>query len=315
MENFAETRAFAQRAEALGFYAVSVNDHFFLDGSVWNPRTPQLECLTTLGALALATRSIRLAPLVVSMSFRNPALLAKMLSTLDHISDGRVIAGVGAGWFRDEYAAYGYPYPSNADRIAQLADGVKLLKAMWTQDAPSYRGRFYNIERAWNFPKPIQQPHPPLLIGGSGRPILKVAGEHADIVNLIPPIRAGVLEVSEWVAFDDDELRRRIRWTREYAQSAGRDPDSIELSGYSRVLIARDQNDLNCLFDQTIAPAGIRSIDEAKRSLRLLIGTPDEIRGETRRRIEQFGFTYFVMQIPSLAMLDLFGSEILPAFA
>src|SRR5208282_424235 len=129
--DFAETRAMAESAEALGFDSVSLDDHFFVRGLMETTQTPHLECYTTLAALAAVTQRVRLVQTVTSMSYRNPALLAKMTSTLDHISGGRVTVGVGAGWFREEYHAYGFPYPSNAERIDQLADGIKGPKAMW----------------------------------------------------------------------------------------------------------------------------------------------------------------------------------------
>ena len=126
--DFAATRAMAERAEALGYHSVSMDDHFFMRGLMETPQTPHLECFTALSALAAITKRVRLVQMVTSMSYRNPALLAKITSTLDHISGGRVTVGVGAGWFREEYAAYNFPYPSNAERIDQLADGIKLSR-------------------------------------------------------------------------------------------------------------------------------------------------------------------------------------------
>src|SRR5579864_6815449 len=147
--------------------------------------------LTTLSAIAAVTKKVMLAPTVTAMSFRNPALLAKMTSTLDHISGGRFIAGLGSGWLRDEYDAAGYPYPSNAERLAQLAEGIEVLKAMWTQPEPTFSGRYFKIEKAYNFPQPVQKPHPPVMVGGGGSTLLKVAARHADIVNVAAPITTG----------------------------------------------------------------------------------------------------------------------------
>jgi probable F420-dependent oxidoreductase len=311
-DDFSAARTFAQRAEDLGFYAVSANDHLFLRGSLWDARRPQLECFTTLGALAALTSKVRLVHLVASMSFRNPALLAKMISTLDHISAGRIVAGVGAGWFREEYEAYGYQYPSNAERIERLADGIKLLKAMWTQDEPTYKGRFYSVERAFNFPKPVQKPHPPVLVGGSGRAVLKIVAEHGDIANMIPPILDGELRVSDRLKFQRAELTRRIQWLKEYAAAAGRAPDAIELSGYSRVVLGGDRSAVEREFRDTF---GNTDMEFARRSMWVLLGTPDEMRRELQSRIDEFGITWFVLNIPTLEMVELFGREIIPAFA
>ena len=110
-----------------------------------------------------------------------------MTSTLDQISGGRFELGIGSGWFREEYEAYGYHYPSNAERIDQLEEGIQIIKAMWTEDEPSFHGRYYRIEKAYNFPKPVQQPHPRIMIGGSGRKILAVMARHGDIVEYRAP--------------------------------------------------------------------------------------------------------------------------------
>ncbi len=229
--DFAETRAMAESAEALGFHAISLDDHFFMRGLMETRQTPRLECYMTLATLAGLTRRVRLVQTVTSMSYRNPALLAKMTSTLDHISGGRLTVGVGAGWFREEYQAYNYPYLSNAERIEQLAEGIKVLKLMWTEDEPSWQGRYFKIAKAYNYPKPVQKPHPPLLVGGSGNEVLKITAAEADIANLIPPFTRGELDLSEALKFDKTELGRRIETLRGYAKAAGRSPDSIRALG------------------------------------------------------------------------------------
>ena len=183
--DFARARKVAERAEKQGFYSLSINDHLY---SPMGERDPQLECFSTLSAIAAITSRIRLAPAVVAMSFRNPALLAKTASTLDCISNGRLILGLGSGWQRTEYDAHGFPYPSTAERLDQLEDGINVLKAMWTQEEPAYQGRYFAIKNAYNHPRPVQKPYPPLMLGGSGKRLLEIAAKHADIALLTPPI-------------------------------------------------------------------------------------------------------------------------------
>src|ERR1700758_4529134 len=142
-DDFAKARAAAEWADANGIYSVSINDHFF--SPLGSPQVPQLECFSTLSALAAITKNVRLVPAVAAMSFRTPPMLAKIASTLDHLSGGRLIMGLGAGWQRNEYDAHGYPYPGNLERIDQLGDAIKLIKAMWTQDEPTYHGRYFKI--------------------------------------------------------------------------------------------------------------------------------------------------------------------------
>ena len=168
-DDFAAAKRAALRAESEGFYSVSINDHFFTP--LGPPQTPQLECFTTLTAVAAVTNRVRLTPSVVAVSFRPPPLLAKITSTLDHVSNGRLVLGLGAGWQQSEYEAHGYPYPSNAERLAQLAETIQVLKAMWTQDEPTFHGQSFSIDKAYNHPRPLQQPHPPLMLGNGCLPV------------------------------------------------------------------------------------------------------------------------------------------------
>jgi len=312
--DFSASRAAAQRAEDLGYYSVSIPDHFFMRGIMETPESPHLECYTHLAALAASTHHIRLLPLVTAMSYRNPALLAKMMSTVDHISGGRLIAGLGAGWFREEYLAYGYPYPSNAERIDQLCDGIKLLKAMWTQDEPTYSGRFFKVEKAYNFPRPVQKPHPPILIGGSGKQVLKIAAEQADIANLIPPVLHGVINIAEAVKFTKDDFARRIETLRGLTRAAGRDPGSVEISGMSFVLTARDRNEVDAMVRATAQAMGVPDAGQALKSPMVLAGTIDELKSELRWRVEKLGITYFVLNFPTFEMAELFSREVMPEF-
>src|SRR5262249_29695366 len=152
--------------EELGYYSVAMDDHL-LPAKTPQDRIPQFECYTMLSFMASITRRVRLVPTVGCVSFRNPALLAEMFTTLDYVSNRRIVAGIGAGWLRSEYEAYGYRYPPTRERIEQLGEGVRIMKAMWTHDAPPFHGRYYNIDRAVNLPPTIQQPHPPIMIGGT----------------------------------------------------------------------------------------------------------------------------------------------------
>jgi len=313
--DFAETRAMAERAEALGFDAISLDDHFFMRGLMETTQTPRLECYMTLATLAGLTQRVRLVQTVTSMSYRNPALLAKMTSTLDHISGGRVTVGVGAGWFREEYQAYNYPYLSNAERIDQLAEGIKVLKLMWTEDEPSWQGRYFKIAKAYNYPKPVQKPHPPLLVGGSGNEVLKVTAAEADIASLIPPFTRGELDLTEALKFDKTELGRRIEALRGYTKAAGRSPDSIELSGSSFVLAARDRSAVEAMVQATAIAMGVDDIEAARRSPQVLAGTVEEATRELRSRIETLGITYFFLSFLAQDTLELFATEIMPEFA
>ncbi len=309
--DFAQARAVAERAEALGYYSASLNDHFF--PPMQPLEAPQLECFTTLSAIAAVTKRVRIAPAMAAMSFRNPALLAKMTSTLDVISGGRFILGIGAGWMRDEYHAHDYPYPTNRQRLDQLAEGLKLIKTMWTAEVPTYHGPFFKIEKAYNNPRPIQRPHPPVMIGGSGRKLLEISAREADIANLIAPITRGRIEMQALVNFDKPRLRSKIAQLQELAQEAGRDPDAIEISSFGSLVLAQSKQEADAAIAATAKMMGFPNDDAVRNSPAMFCGTPDELKRELQSRIEEFGMTYFILG-GTLAAIELFATAVMPEF-
>jgi len=161
--------------EKLGYSSVWLDDHLMLN------KMPILECWTTLSALSTVTKKIRLGTMVTCNSFRNPALLAKMAATLDNISNGRLELGIGAGVQKTEHDAYGFPFLLAKDRVERLSEAVELIKKLWTKNKVSYNGKHYLLNNAVCEPKPLQNPHPPIVIGGGGEKLtLKVTARHAD---------------------------------------------------------------------------------------------------------------------------------------
>ncbi len=313
--DYAQALRTAKRADTQGFYSILLNDHFF---SPFRPaREPQLECFTTLSAIAAVTTRIRVGSLVAAVAFRSPPLLAKIASTLDHVSNGRMVLGLGAGWEREEYDAHAYPYPSNAERLDQLADAIKLIKAMWTQDEPTYHGTYFSIEKAYNNPRPLQKPHPPIMLGGSGSKLLKIAAAEADILNLIPPIFNGkdlINDPAAAVRFDKAELKRRIGKLHALAKEAGRDPKDIEISGLSLVSISKEKGRADASAREIAKRMGFADEEAARRAPSILAGTPDEVKREIRSRIEETGMTYFVVLPDSEESHELLANEVMPEF-
>ena len=306
--------AAARRAEREGFYSVSINDHFFTP--LGPPETPQLECFTTLAAIAALTETVRLAPLVTAVSFRTPPLLAKIASTLDHVSGGRLVLGLGAGWFDAEYAAHGYPFPPTRERLAQLGEAIRVLKAMWTEDEPCFAGRYFQIEKAYGRPQPVQKPHPPLMLGGSGTELLRIAAAEADIVNLIPPTGNGKDFVNDPVAtqkFDLATLKQRVALLHRFAAEAGRDPQEIELGGVSIAGLSRDPGDP--APRAVAAQLGFADFEAAAHSPVALLGTPSAVVDELETRIAETGVSYYVVLPTSEETHELLAGEVLPAFA
>jgi len=312
--DFASAKAAALRAEAQGFYSVSLNDHFVSqDGGV---DVAQLECLTTLTAVAAVTERIKLVPSVIAASYRTPAMLAKMTATIDQISNGRFILGIGSGWNRAEYDAHGYPFPDTAERLDRLEETIELVRTMWTQDDATYHGRYYGIDRASSLPRPVQQPHPPIMIGGSSTHLLSIAARHADIVNLIPPTAHGkdfIKDADATVRFDRPRLRRRIDALVRLAETAGRDPGGIERSGFMLANISTDPN--HKVFGRLAERLGFADLDSARHSPVALIGTPQQVIEELHDRVETDGLTYFIVGSTSPETEELLAGEVLPAFS
>ncbi|MFT4596369.1 MAG: putative F420-dependent oxidoreductase [Paracrocinitomix sp.] len=303
----------AKWADDSGFHSVSLNDHFISqDGGT---DAPQLECLSTLTAIAAVTSNVRLVPSVLAASHRTPAMLAKMTATIDNISRGRFTLGIGAGWNQAEYLAHGYRFPPATERLDRLAETIQVVKAMWTQDDACYSGRHEHIEHASSLPRPVQQPHPPIMIGGSSKHLLKIAAEHADIVNLIPPTANGkdfIKDAAATVRFDRARLRQRIELLHQLFDDAERDPATVELSGFVLANISTDEN--HPRFERLATRLGFDSLDAARRSPVALIGTPEQVIEELHDRAERDGIRYFIVVATSLETQELLADEIIPAF-
>lgn len=174
MPDYSTLRKVVLECDHLGFDSVWVYDHLqFTYG-------PTLECWTVLSALAEATSRIRIGPLVTCNAFRYPSLLAKMAATVDMISDGRVNFGIGAGWHEDEATAYGISFPRAGIRVEMLDEALSIIKKLWTEDKVTFKGKHYSVDNDVCLPKPVQKPHPPILVGGSGDKMLRLIARHAN---------------------------------------------------------------------------------------------------------------------------------------
>jgi alkanesulfonate monooxygenase SsuD/methylene tetrahydromethanopterin reductase-like flavin-dependent oxidoreductase (luciferase family) len=260
--------------EQLGYDSVHFDDHLMYR------KQPILECWTKLSALSTLTTRIRLDTTVLCASFRNPALLAKMAATLDVISKGRLDLGIGAGVQENEHAAYGMPFPNPSARIERLKEAVIILKKMWTEEKATYVGNHFRIADAVCEPKPVQKPHPPITIGGSGEKLtLKVQAQYADRVDW------GYLPTLE-------EYKHKLQTLQEYCNMVGRDFHKIEKSAWlgGQIFIAENQKELDTKMQQW-KPKDVTTGDFKKLNL---IGTPDEC----TQRIRQYtnlGVTHFML--------------------
>lgn len=283
-------------------------DHFIL-----GPHHEEYEVWSLLSALAERTDDIDLGPLVGSITYRNPALLAKMATTLDHISDGRIHLGLGAGWHREEHHRYGYEFPDVNTRIDMLEEGLEIITRMFTEESPSFAGTHYQIDGAYNQPKPIQDPHPPIVIGGGGARMLRVTAKYADEWNVEisgrnrgPPIEFKAHKLTD------------------YLQEEERDPGDIDRSWLAHLLIRESQSELDAICEQIFPlPWGEEEdIDEqltaenAWEKGQMIIGTPTEV-AQRIAEIRELGFEklqLMFLDYPDTTGIELFGDEVMSEF-
>ena len=291
-----EVRAAATEFDALGFDSVWVCDHLY---GVPNPALPIFEAWSELAAVAAITERVELGTLVTPPFFRNPAVLAKQIATVDHVSNGRVIAGLGAGWFRAEFEGTGCPFPELRERMRALDESAEVLKRLFTEKRVTFEGKHVRLREALCEPKPVRRP--PILIGGGGeRVLMGIAARHADIWNNLAVHQAAL-------AGKVEALRRRCG-------EVGRDFDSIEVSQQCVVVIAEDE------------PAARAALEKAKKLYgghmggaledHGIWGAPDRVT-ECIERHRALGCTHFVIEFfgrDTRPPARLFAEKVMPAF-
>jgi probable F420-dependent oxidoreductase len=269
----------ARQVEALGYSALYLPDHF----------TDQLGPIAALMAAADATTRLRVGSLVFDNDYRHPVVLAKEAATLDVLSDGRFDLGLGAGWMATDYEQAGIPYDSPGTRISRMKEGLKIIKGMFAGEPFTFSGEHYQVKGIQGSPRPVQKPHPPILLGGGGHRMLNLAAREADIVNVNFDLREGQVNrdlVRTGLAEATDE---KLRWIREAASDR---LDSIELS--VTIFLANITDDRESVA--TVMAAGVGA--EPKDILAMphfLIGTVDEVVDDLQRRRERYGISYVIV--------------------
>ncbi len=293
---FSEIRDAAELCDELGYHSVWFYDHLLGQGGL---DLDIYEAWTLMSALSTVTKRVRLGTMVLCSAFRPPSLLAKMASTLDVISGGRIEFAIGAGWFEPEFRAYGYDFPDTRARIEELSEAVSIIKSMWTEEKPSFSGKHHRIEEAYCNPKPLQKPHPPVMIGGSGeRYLLRVVAELAD----------------EWncPASSAPEYDRKIAALKKHCADIGRDPLEIRISQQTVCVLARSESELPEKLEKARRRYGFFG-DIGRLGI---VGTPEQciskIRENERKGITKY--TIFFSDVMNPETLRLFAEEVMPAF-
>jgi F420-dependent oxidoreductase-like protein len=285
----------AVRAEQLGYDSLWVYDHFH---NVPRPAHEAVfECWTTMAAISQRTSTIRLGQMVGCNSYRQPSVLAKITSTVDVISGGRLDWGIGAGWYENEYRGYGFEFPRPKDRIGMLEESVQIVRSMWTETETTFDGKYYKLQRANCDPKPLQSPHPPIWIGGGGEQLtLRVVAKHADYSNF---------------GGKPDEWARKREILKGHCAAVGRDEDTIGKTISGEMFVRSTEAE--------IVAAGSRNLwGEPFESWRdgNLVGTPEQVAEKIQRYVDLgcTGFIPWCSDYPDTESLELFATQVMPHF-
>ena len=292
---FEQVATIASRAESAGFDTLFVMDHFYQLPALGSSDQPMLEAYTLLGALATRTKRARLATLVTGNTYRNPALLAKTVTTLDVISGGRALLGIGAGWFEPEHLGYGFDFPPIRERIERVDEALSIIVPMFRGEKPTVNGRFYRAHEALNSPAPIRPGGPPILIGGSGeKRTLRLVAKYADESNL---------------TCAPAEIPRKLAALAGHCRDLGRDPRSIGKSWLGSFILAPTFEQAGAARNDFLARRGMNwnSLPEPVREIvnrALVLGDPDTVGERVQREILEPGLDGIVVNLPADAHVE-----------
>jgi F420-dependent oxidoreductase-like protein len=275
---FEHVAGLARAAEESGYDSVWAMDHLYQLPALGGPDRPMLECYALLSALGARTSRVKLGALVGGVTYRNPALLAKIVTTLDVITSGRAVLGLGAAWYDVEHEGLGFDFPPAGERLDRLEEAVQICRAMFTQEAPSFDGRHYRIHEARNIPRPIQPGGPRIMVGGGGeKRTLKIAARHADLCNFFG---------------DVETTRHKISVLRKHCADAGRDASEVTVSRLATMILSEDAEQAANARQMLAQAAGTRA------AAGFHVGTADEILAQVAELAEA-GVEYFIFNMPA----------------
>jgi F420-dependent oxidoreductase-like protein len=296
---FDRITAIAQAAESSGFDSFWVMDHYHQIGHLGPPSDPMLEAYTLLSAVAARTSRVMLGAMVTGVTYRNPAFLAKVVTTLDVVSSGRAILGIGAAWNEEESRAYGYVWPSTAERFERLEDALQICRAMFTQPRSTFRGKRHHIDGAYNDPQPVQPGGPKILIGGGGeQKTLRLVAQYADM----------------WNGFGDPAaIRHKVEVLADHCRDIGRDPTEIVKTRLGTLVVTGTKDEGDARREEF---KRARGIDDAMLPSMLTCGTADEI-GDAVQPFFDAGLDGLIFNMPAGStpeMVELAGKALTERF-
>jgi F420-dependent oxidoreductase-like protein len=246
----------AREAEASGFDTVLVMDHFYQLPGIGTPDSAMLECYTTLGALATATSTVQLSALVTGNTYRNPAMLAKTVTTLDVVSGGRAVLGIGAGWYELEHNSLGFEFGTFGQRFERLEEALQIIGPMMRGEEPTFSGSWYRVEKALNNPR--LRPSIPIMLGGGGeQKTFRMAAQYADHMNII---------------CDRAEVGKKVAALRQRCEEAGRDPKTLPTSYLAMVVLTESDAQTRETLER-VPP---------ERISRIFVGTPEQVADQVK---------------------------------
>ncbi len=267
----------AVAAEDSGFESLWVMDHFYQLPALGGPTQPMLESYTLLGGLAARTSRIRLGTMVTGVTYRNPALLAKIVTTLDVISAGRAMLGIGAAWYDVEHDGLGVEFPPVGERMDRLEEAVQICRSMFRDEVATFEGRYYSVHEAKNLPRPVQPGGPPILIGGGGeKRTLRLVARYADYCNFFGDVAT---------------IRHKIAVLDEHCEAVGRDPASITVSRLSTLVITDSA-------EETKGTVELLNSIEGTNADGFNVGTEDEIVAQVEE-LAAAGVDYCIFNMPT----------------
>ena len=289
----------AQAAEGSGFDSFWVMDHYHQIGHIGPPSDPMLEAYTLLSAVAARTSRVMLGAMVTGVTYRNPAFLAKVVTTLDIVSSGRAILGIGAAWNEEESRAYGYDWPTTAERFERLEDALQICRAMFTQPRSTFRGKRFHIDGAYNDPQPVQPGGPKILIGGGGeKKTLRLVAQYADM----------------WNGFGDPTaIKHKVEVLAEHCRDVGRDPADIVKTRLGTLVVTATKEESDARREEF---KKMRGIDDAMLPSMFTCGTADEV-GDAVQSFFDAGLDGLIFNMPPGStpdMVELAGNALTERF-
>jgi len=275
-----------RRVEELGYATLLLRDHF-----TPGPFGDQFAPLSALMAAAMVSNTLRIGTMVFDNDYRHPVVLGKEVATLDVLSGGRFEFGLGAGWMGSEYEQAGLPFDAPGTRIERFEEALRIFKGLFADEPLTFAGKHYTIRGMHGFPKPLQQPHPPILIGAGGRRMLTLAAREADIVGILAgPLNAGVPTVNDPAAYTVESFAQKIEWLRE---AAGERFTRLELSVITTPVFTHNRSLGAEQVAQTRGWSGV-SVKEILQMPTIFIGTVEQVAEQMLERRERFGISYYM---------------------